>query len=83
MYLDITKNRQTTNNYHLRGLGTQARNAQLKLEDELVAFFKEKGLKVYEPDVAAFRTHVQKEYLASKFAKDWPAGMVDKINAIK
>lgn len=62
---------------------TQARNAQLKLEDELVAFFKEKGLKVYEPDVAAFRTHVQKEYLASKFAKDWPAGMVDKINAIK
>ncbi|MGL4324059.1 MAG: sialic acid TRAP transporter substrate-binding protein SiaP [Beijerinckiaceae bacterium] len=61
----------------------QARAAQLKLEDELVAFFKEKGLKVYEPDVAAFRTHVQKEYLASKFAKDWPAGMVDKINAIK
>ncbi|MEQ1613629.1 MAG: sialic acid TRAP transporter substrate-binding protein SiaP [Hyphomicrobiaceae bacterium] len=61
----------------------QARKAQLKLEDDLVAFFKEKGLKVYEPDVAAFRTHVQKEYLASKFAKDWPAGMVDKINAIK
>jgi tripartite ATP-independent transporter DctP family solute receptor len=61
----------------------QARNAQLKLEDELVAFMKEKGLKVYEPDLAAFRNHVQKEYLASKFAKDWPAGMVDKINAIK
>ncbi|MCA0425301.1 MAG: TRAP transporter substrate-binding protein DctP [Proteobacteria bacterium] len=60
----------------------QARDAQLKLEDELVAFMKEKGLKVYEPDVNAFRTHVQKEYLASKFAKDWPAGMVDKINAI-
>lgn len=62
---------------------TQARIAQLKLEDELVAFFKEKGLKVYEPDVAAFRAHVQKEYLASKFAKDWPPGMVDKINAIR
>jgi TRAP-type transport system periplasmic protein len=61
----------------------QARAAQMKLEDELVAFFKEKGLKVYEPDVAAFRTHVQKEYLASKFAADWPKGMVDKINAIK
>ena len=60
----------------------QARDAQLKLEDELVAFMKEKGLKVYEPDLNAFRTHVQKEYLASKFAKDWPAGMVDKINAI-
>ncbi|MGL4637507.1 MAG: sialic acid TRAP transporter substrate-binding protein SiaP [Beijerinckiaceae bacterium] len=60
-----------------------ARAAQLKLEDELVAFFKEKGLKVYEPDVAAFRAHVQKEYLGSKFAADWPKGMVDKINAIK
>ncbi len=60
-----------------------ARQAQLKLEADLEAFMKEKGLKVYTPDVAAFRTHVQKEYLASKFAKDWPAGMVDKINAIK
>lgn len=60
-----------------------ARQAQLKLETELEAFMKEKGLKVYTPDLDAFRSHVQKEYLASKFAKDWPAGMVDKINAIK
>lgn len=61
----------------------QARQAQLKLEAELEAFFKEKGLKVYAPDLNAFRTHVQKEYLASKFAADWPKGMVEKINAIK
>jgi TRAP-type transport system periplasmic protein len=59
-----------------------ARQAQLKLETELEAFMRERGLKVYEPDLAAFRAHVQKEYLASKFAKDWPAGMVDQINAI-
>jgi len=59
------------------------RQRQLKLEDELAQFFVDKGLKVYEPDVAAFRSHVQKEYLASEFAKDWPAGMLDKINAIK
>jgi TRAP-type transport system periplasmic protein len=59
-----------------------ARQAQLKLEAELESFMKEKGLKVYEPDLAAFRASVQKEYLASKFAKDWPAGMVDKINAV-
>jgi hypothetical protein len=25
---------------------------------------------------------VQEAYLKSDFAKDWPAGMVDKINAI-
>lgn len=59
------------------------RQNQLKLETELEGFFREKGLKVYAPDIEAFRTHVQKEYLASKFSKDWPAGMVDKINAIK
>lgn len=60
----------------------QARQAQIKLETELEGFMKEKGLKVYAPDLNAFRTTVQKEYLASKFAKDWPAGMVEKINAI-
>lgn len=61
----------------------QGRQRQLKLEGELEAFFKEKGLKVYTPDVNAFRAKVQKDYLASKFAKDWPAGLIDKVNAIK
>jgi TRAP-type transport system periplasmic protein len=61
----------------------RARQAQLKLEAELVDFFKEKGLKVYTPDVDAFRKKVQADYLASKFAKDWPAGLIDKINAVK
>jgi tripartite ATP-independent transporter DctP family solute receptor len=59
------------------------RQRQLKLEEELETFFKEKGLKVYAPDVDAFRTRVQKAYLESKFAKDWPAGLVEKINAVK
>lgn len=59
-----------------------ARAAQLKLEADLEGFFKEKGLKVYTPDVEAFRKHVQAEYLASKFAKDWPKGMVEKVNAL-
>jgi TRAP-type transport system periplasmic protein len=58
------------------------RQAQLRLETELEAFMKERGLKVYEPDLKAFRETVQKAYLASPFAKDWPAGMVDKINAV-
>jgi len=60
----------------------QGRQRQLKLEDELVQFFRDKGLKVYKPDLNAFRTHVQKAYLASRFAKDWPKGMLAKINAI-
>jgi TRAP-type C4-dicarboxylate transport system substrate-binding protein len=58
------------------------RQKQLALEAELEQFFKDKGLKVYTPDVDAFRTHVQKAYLESDFSKSWPAGMVDKINAL-
>jgi tripartite ATP-independent transporter DctP family solute receptor len=60
-----------------------ARTKQLALEVELEGFFKEKGLKVYTPDVDAFRKKVQADYLASKFAKDWPAGLIEKINAVK
>lgn len=59
------------------------RQKQLKLEDDLVQFFKDQGLDVYTPDVEAFRSHVQQAYLASDLAKDWPKGMVDQINAIK
>ena len=54
----------------------------LAREKELVETFKGKGLKIYEPDVAAFRKHVQEKYLASDLATSWPAGMVEKINAI-
>jgi len=60
-------------------------NNENRLRDEanLVAFFKEKGLKVYKPDVAAFRARVQKLYLESEFSKTWPAGLLDRINAVK
>jgi tripartite ATP-independent transporter DctP family solute receptor len=61
----------------------RGRQRQLALETELEAFLKEKGLKVYAPDVDAFRKKVQADYLASKFAKDWPAGMVEKVNAVR
>jgi TRAP-type C4-dicarboxylate transport system substrate-binding protein len=54
----------------------------LAREKELVEFFKSKGLKLYEPDIAAFRKFAQEKYLASDLAKEWPAGWVDKINAL-
>jgi TRAP-type C4-dicarboxylate transport system substrate-binding protein len=54
----------------------------LKQESELVATFKAKGLEIYTPDVAAFRSFAQKKYLESDLAKSWPAGMLDKINAL-
>src|SRR5688572_29623366 len=55
----------------------------LKREAELADGFKKQGLDVYAPDVNAFRTYAQKVYLASDEAKAWPAGMLDKINALK
>jgi tripartite ATP-independent transporter DctP family solute receptor len=54
-----------------------------KREAELAESFRKQGLVVYAPDIAAFRAHAQKAYLASADAKSWPAGMLDKINAMK
>src|SRR5687767_7413341 len=54
----------------------------LKKEAELATFFKSQGLDVYTPDVKAFREFAQKKYLTSDLAKSWPAGMLDKINAM-
>lgn len=51
-------------------------------EARLVQFFKDKGLKVYTPNQKAFRDYAQKMYLESDWAKDWPAGLMDKINAL-
>jgi TRAP-type C4-dicarboxylate transport system substrate-binding protein len=56
--------------------------AHLKREQELAAFFQEKGLKLYTPDVASFRAHAQEMYLASDLAKSWPQGMLERINAL-
>ena len=54
----------------------------LKREAELIAGFKAQGLDVYTPNVNAFREYAQKVYLESPEAKTWPAGMLDKINAM-
>ncbi len=58
------------------------RQKQLQLEGELVAFLEEQGLAVYEPDLAAFREHVQAQYVGSEFAASWPDGVLEQINAL-
>ena len=54
-----------------------------KRESELAEGFRKQGLEVYVPNIPAFREYAQKVYLASDEAKNWPAGLVDKINAMK
>ena len=52
-------------------------------EAELVEFFKEQGLEVTTPDVDAFRERVQQAYLESEYSKDWPEGLLERINAVE
>lgn len=58
-------------------------NNDKRIADELqlLDFFKAQGLSVTTPDVAAFRTAVQTRYLQSDYAKVWPAGLLERINA--
>ena len=54
----------------------------LAQEQECVDFFKAQGLEVYAPNVAAFRAEAQRRYLASNQSQSWPAGILDRINAV-
>ncbi len=54
-----------------------------KEETQLVELFKKEGLQITTPDVDAFRKSVQASYQASDYAKVWPKGLVDRINATK
>ena len=56
---------------------------RIKEESQLVEFFRKEGLQVTTPDVDAFRKTVQAAYQNSDYAKVWPKGLVERINAVK
>ncbi len=56
---------------------------RIKEESQIVDFFKQQGLQVTTPDLDAFRRTVQGAYLGSEYAKVWPTGMLERINATK
>jgi tripartite ATP-independent transporter DctP family solute receptor len=56
---------------------------RVKEEAQLVEFFRKEGLQVTTPDVEAFRKSVQTAYQNSDYAKVWPKGLVERINATK
>src|SRR5690606_13021847 len=49
-------------------------------EEELIEYFKGEGLEVYTPDMESVRAN--KNYHESPLSKDWPEGMLEKINAL-
>ena len=50
---------------------------------KLLTRFKQHGLQVVTPDVAAFRKSVQQTYMSSDYAKVWPKGLLERINSTK
>lgn len=78
----LTPDQQATVQSAADAAAESGRQNQLQKEADLVSFLKEKGLEIYEPDLAAFRTHVQSQYVGSEFAASWPEGVLEKINAL-
>ena len=55
---------------------------QLDKENSLADFIRSQGVEIYTPDLDAFRTQVQAAYEGSETAASWPAGVLEKINAL-
>lgn len=64
--------------------GFEARLDAITLEQEatLRGEFEAQGIVVYEPDNAAFRTHVHEVYRNSPYSADWPEGLLEAISAL-
>lgn len=56
---------------------------RVKEEASIVDFFRQQGLQVTTPDVDAFRSAVQDAYAKSDYARVWPKGLLERINAVK
>ncbi len=55
---------------------------QLDMENSLADYIRSQGVEIYTPDQAAFRDHVQAQYVGSEAAASWPEGVLDRINAL-
>ena len=55
---------------------------QLDKENNLADFIRSQGVEIYTPDLAAFRDHVQAQYVGSEAAASWPDGVLERINAL-
>jgi TRAP-type C4-dicarboxylate transport system substrate-binding protein len=55
---------------------------QLDKENNLADFIRSQGVEIYTPDLEAFRTHVQAQYVGSEVAATWPEGVLEQINAL-
>ncbi|WP_018526744.1 MULTISPECIES: sialic acid TRAP transporter substrate-binding protein SiaP [Alkalispirochaeta] len=54
----------------------------LQAEAELIEYFRNAGMKVYEADIDAFRSHVLGQYLESPFSRSWDMDLFERVQAV-
>ena len=79
---ELTPEQQLTVQRAASAASAVGRLRQLEKEASLAAFIRSQGVEIYEPDIAAFRDHVQAQYIESELAATWPDGVLESINAL-
>ncbi len=78
----LTPEQQATVQRAADAAAAWGRLKQLDKENSLADFIRSQGVEIYTPDLEAFRTHVQAQYVGSEAAASWPEGVLDRINAL-
>lgn len=78
----LTPDQQLTVQRAADAAAAWGRLRQLDLENNLADFIRSQGVEIYTPDLAAFREHVQAQYIGSEAASAWPEGVLERINAL-
>ena len=78
----LTPDQQLTVQRAADAAAAWGRLKQLDKENSLADFIRSQGVEIYTPDLEAFRTHVQAQYVGSEVAASWPEGVLDRINAL-
>ncbi|MEM9205622.1 MAG: TRAP transporter substrate-binding protein DctP [Pseudomonadota bacterium] len=78
----LTSDQQLTVQRAADAAAAVGRLRQLDLENSLADRIRSEGVEIYTPDLEAFRTHVQQQYVGSEFAESWPEGVLERINAL-
>jgi tripartite ATP-independent transporter DctP family solute receptor len=78
----LTERQQNTIEHAAFAAAAFGRKEQLELEKDLIGYLRNQGLKIYEPDLQAFREEVQQAYESSDYASNWPKGLLERINAL-
>ena len=78
----LTPDQQLTVQRAADAAAAWGRLKQLDKETSLADFIRSEGVDIYTPDLDAFRSHVQEQYVGSEFAAAWPEGVLEQINAL-